>query len=100
MEDLDLPELTDEQIEQLCSVAEEAARKHVLSRVPSKKVETLNVSAEVEGAKPIQLTVDVDIRLSPSMKSFDVQKLCDDAVREAFASTEKYLRKLKCHSQK
>jgi hypothetical protein len=63
-------------------------------------VETLNVSAEVEGTKPIQLTVDVDIRLSPSMKSFDVQKLCDDAVREAFASTEKYLRKLKCHSQK
>jgi len=100
VEDFDLPELTDEQIEQLCSIAEEAARKHVLSRVPSKKVETLNVSAEVEGTKPIQLTVDVDIRLSPSMKSFDVQKLCDDAVREAFASTEKYLRKLACHSPK
>lgn len=100
MEDLDLPELTDEQIEQLCSIAEEAARKHVLSKVPSKRVETLNVSAEVEGTKPMQLTVDVDVALSSSLKSFDVQKLSDDAVREAFASAEKYLRKLACHSQK
>jgi hypothetical protein len=100
VEDLDLPELTDEQIEQLCSIAEEAARKHVLSKVPSKRVETLNVSAEVEGTKPMQLTVDVDVALSSSLKSFDVQKLSDDAVREAFASAEKYLRKLACHSQK
>jgi hypothetical protein len=100
VEDLDLPELTDEQIEQLCSIAEEAARKQVLSKVPSKKVETLNVSVEFEGTKPIKLAVDVDVTLSSSLKSFDVQKLCDDAVREAFASTEKYLRKLACHSQK
>ena len=100
MEDLGLPELTNEQIEQLCSIAEEAARKHVLSKVPSKKVETLNISAEVEGTRPMQLTVDVDATLSASLKNFDVQKLCDDAVREGFAAAEKYLRELACHSQK
>ena len=100
MEDLGLPELTNEQIEQLCSIAEEAARKHVLSKVPPKKVETLNISAEVEGTKPMQLTVDVDATLSASLKNFDVQKLCDDAVREGFAVAEKYLRELACHSQK
>lgn len=100
MEELGLPELNSEQIEELCSIAEEAARKYVLSKVPQKRIETLNVSVETEGAKPMALTVEVDIALSPSMKDFDVQKLADEAVKEAFTSAENYLRKLECHSQK
>lgn len=100
MEELGLPELNSEQIEELCSIAEEAARKYVLSKVPQKRIETLNVSVETEGAKPMALTVEVDISLSPSMKDFDVQKLADEAVKEAFTSAENYLRKLECHSQK
>jgi len=80
--------------------AEEAARKHVLKRVPSKKIETLNISAEADNTKPLRLAVDMDIRLSPRTESFDLQKLADEAVKEAFASAEKYLRELACHSQK
>jgi len=99
VENLGLPELTNEQIEQLCSIAEEAARKHILSKVPSKKVETLNITAEAQHTKPLQLTIDVDITLSKSLKNYDAQKLCDDAVQKAFASAEKYLRKLTCHTQ-
>jgi hypothetical protein len=100
MEALGIPELTNEQIEELCLVAEKAARKHVLSKVPSKKIETLNVSAEAEGTKPVALRVDVAVVLSPSMKDFDVKKLVDEAVREAFFHAEKHLRELACHSQK
>jgi hypothetical protein len=100
VEELGLPELNSEQIEELCSIAEEAARKYVLSKVPGKRIETLNVSAETEGTKPMTLTVEVDISLLPSMKEFDVQKLANEAVKEAFASAENYLRKLTCHSQK
>jgi len=99
VENLGLPELTNEQIEQLCSIAEEAARKHILSKVPSKKVETLNITAEAQHTKPLQLTIDVDITLSKSLKNYDAQKLCDDAVQKAFASAEEYLRKLTCHTQ-
>jgi hypothetical protein len=100
LEKLRLPELTSGQIEQLCSIAEEAARKHVLTKVPLKKIETLNISAEAEGTKPFVLTVDVDIVLSPSTQTSNPKELTDGAVREAFASAEKYLRELACHSQK
>lgn len=100
MEDLGIPELTDEQMENLCIIAEEAARKHVLSKVPSKKIETLDISVEVEGIKPLNLAVDVDIQLSSSMKNFDVQKLADEAMKAAFNSAEKYLREFACHLKK
>jgi GGDEF domain-containing protein len=97
---LGLPELTSEQIEQLCLIAEAAARKHILSKVPSKKIETLNISAEAEGLKPLRLTVDIEIVLSPRAESLNAKKLADEAVKEAFASAEKYLRELTCHSPK
>ncbi|MEM3553978.1 MAG: DUF3194 domain-containing protein [Candidatus Bathyarchaeia archaeon] len=100
MEDIGLPELTPEQIEELCSKAEEAARGYVLSKVPPKQVETLNISVETDGEKPLTLTVDVEIVLSPLMQEYDVQRLADEAVKEAFKSAEKYLRELKCHLQK
>jgi histone H3/H4 len=100
VEDSGIPELTSEQIEEVCSIAEEAARKHVHSKVTKKDIETLNIIAEVEGTKPVNLTVDVDLDLSPKMKSFDAQKLADEAVKEAFKSAEKYLRELACHSTK
>lgn len=100
MEDIGLPELTPEQVEELCSRAEEAAREYVLSKVPPKRVETLNISVETDGEKPLTLTVDVELVLSPLMQEYDVQKLVDEAVKEAFRSAEKYLRELKCRLQK
>ncbi|MEM2994520.1 MAG: DUF3194 domain-containing protein [Candidatus Bathyarchaeia archaeon] len=100
MEELGIPELTSEQIEEMCAVAEDAAREYVLSKVSLKMIETLNISVEAEGTKPLTITVDVDIVLSPLMKDFNVQKLVDEAVKEAFASVESYLRALTCHSQK
>jgi hypothetical protein len=100
VEELDIPELNSEQIEELCSIAEETARKYVLSHVPLKRIDTLDISAEAEGTKPLKLTVNVDITLVPSMENSDLQKLVDEAVKEAFTSGEKYLRELRCHSQK
>jgi hypothetical protein len=100
LEDLGLPELTNEQTETLCAVAEEAARKHVLSKVSSKKVDRLNVCAEVEGSKPVRLTVDVDIELASSAKEVKGERLVDEAVAAAFRAAKKYLRELKCPSTK
>lgn len=94
-----IPELTSEQTEQLCIVAEEAARKYVHSQISKKNIEALNISVELEGTKPVTLTVDVDIDLSPSMENL-AQKLADEAIKEAFNSAEKYLRELACRSQK
>lgn len=100
MEKLGFPELTGEQIEELCSIVEESARKHVLSKVSQKRIEKLNTSVEVEGVKPLRLIVDVDVVLSPLMKKFNVQKLVDEAVKESLRSAERHLGELKCHSKK
>ena len=94
VEELGIPELTTEQIEALCSTAENAARKHVLSKVPSKMVEKLDISVEADGAKPVNLTVEIDVALSPQMKDYDLPTLLNEAVKEALNASENYLRKL------
>ena len=100
MKDLGIPGLTSEQAEKLCTIAEESARKYLLAKVPKKRIEKLNVSSEVEGAKPVRLEISIDVDLSPTVENLDVQELVDEAVREGFKSAEKYLRELACHSQK
>ena len=100
MEELGLEELTDKQIEELCLKAEEAARKHILSKVSSKNIATLSITAEAEGAKPVNLKVEVDLELSPATENIKVKQVADEAVKAAFASAKKYLRELACHTKK
>jgi hypothetical protein len=95
VEKLGIPDLTTEQIEILCETAENAARKHVLSKLSSKIVEKLNISVEAEGTNPVNITVEIDLDLSPKMKNFDADLLVNEAVKEAFKASENYLRKLK-----
>ena len=94
VEERGIPELTTEQIETLCATAENAARKYVLSKVPSKMVEKLNISVEADGTKPVNLTVEIEMALSQQMKDFDADKLVNEAVKEALKASENYLRKL------
>ncbi|MCW4045114.1 MAG: DUF3194 domain-containing protein [Candidatus Bathyarchaeota archaeon] len=94
MEELGLPELTAEQIETLCLTAENAAKKYILAKVSPKLVEKLNISVEADGAKPVNLTIEVDLLLSPQAKNADVDKLAGEAAREALKVSEEYLRKL------
>jgi len=100
VEELGIPDLTTEQIEMLCATAENAARKHILSEVPAKMVEKLDISVEAIGTKPVNITVEIGLALSPKMKDFDADKLVNEAVKEAYKASENYLRKLACHSQK
>ncbi len=94
MEELGLPELTAKQIEELCLAAENAARRHVLANFSPKVVERMNVSVEADGTKPVNLTVEIDLVLSPQMKEVDLDKLVNEAVKEAVEVSENYLRKL------
>ena len=95
MEELGIPDLTTEQIETLCSTAENTAKKHILSKVPFKMVEKLNISVEADGTKPMNVTVEIDLALSPKMKDFDADKLVNEAIKEAHKASKNYLRKLK-----
>ena len=95
MEELGIPDLTTEQIETLCSTAENAARKHILSKAPLKMVDNLEISVEAEGTKPVNVTVEIGLALSPKLKGVDAEALVKEAVKEALAASENYLRKLK-----
>ncbi len=100
MEEIGLPELTSGQVEELCEIAEKAARKHILSKVPSNRISTLDITIDTEGIKPVTVNVDVGVTLSPLMKNCDVKRLANEATEEAFASIERYLRALTCKSTK
>lgn len=100
MEDIGIPELTIEQVSELCEGAEEVARQYVLSNVSTSRIVTLDVSVDAEGTKPITVNVDVSVVLSPLMRNFDVETLTKEATKRAFAHIEEYLRELECKSKK
>lgn len=87
-------------MEELCEIAERAARKRILTEVPLKRVADIDVTVDIEGSKPVTVNVDVEITLSPLMKDYDVQKLANEAKDSAFAAVEKYLRELACKPKK
>ncbi len=95
MVDLGIPELTTEQIETLCSIAEDAARKNVLSKISFKMIDRLDVAVEASGSKPFNVDVEIDLVLSRQAKGCDAQKIVNEAVSEAHKASEIYLRKLK-----
>ena len=100
MEDIGIPELTIEQIAELCERAEQAARDYVLSKVSTSRIVTLDVSVNAEGTKPVTAIIDVSVVLSSLLKDFDVEALTKEAIKKAFVHIEKYLRELKCKSKK
>ena len=100
MAETGIPELTLEQVEELCERAELAARKYVLSQVSTSRITDLDVSVDAEGTKPITINVDVNVVLSPIMKDFDVNSLTKEATKQAFIVIEEYLRELKCKPKK
>ena len=88
--------LSNHQIEELCLISEKAVRENILSKISSKKIENLIISVETKGSKPMTLTIEVNISLSTSMRDYDVTKLSEEAIKEAFKSAEKHMRELRC----
>ncbi len=100
LEETSISELTPEQMEELCEVAERAAREYILSKLPLNRISDLNITVETEGTRPVTVNVDVEITLSPLLKNCDVGKLANEATKRAFTSVERYLRELACKSVK
>jgi hypothetical protein len=84
---------TDEEIEQMCLAAEDAARRHLMSKIPLKRLSDLDVMVEAVGDKPLMLSVDVAIELTSG--NDDVDPLVDDATDLAFSAAEAKARELK-----
>ena len=100
MAETGIPELTLEQVAELCEGAEQAARKYVIFKVSTSRIVTLDVTVEAEGTKPVTVNVDVNVVLSTIMKDFNVKSLANEATKQAFVHIKEYLRELKCKSKK
>lgn len=100
MEEIGLPELAPEQEEEICILAEKAAREHILSKVPSRKITTLDITVEITGHKPITISVETEIQLLPSMKNHDTEQLAKEATQKAMQAADKYVREITCKSTK
>jgi len=92
--------LSYEQLERLCEIAEEAARRYVTSRIPERGISDLSISVNSMDSETLNLEVDVEITLSPLFKGVDVKKLAEEAVNAAFNAAENYLEENICHSKK
>ena len=94
MRDFGLPELSNEQMEQLCNVTEEAAREYILSKISKREAEKLDVIVEAEGIKPIDLRVEIDLALSSKSRKIDSAAIVNEAIEKAFRAGEDFLSKL------
>ena len=94
MEELGIAELSTKQMEILCQATENSAKNYILSRIPQKKVEELNIIVEAYGEKPLTVKVEVDIMLSPKIKDMNPEPLTRLAVTEALKTSENFLRKI------
>jgi len=85
--------LSIDEIEQICNAAEEAARKHLLSKISPKRISDISIVVEASGSKP--LTLNVEVSLSTPIPSFDIDKLVSEANSAAFEAAEAKVRELK-----
>lgn len=99
LEDIGIPELTAEQVEKLCEIGEKAARDYIASKISARRISALDITIDVEGAKPVTVNVEIEIVLSPLMKNYDVNRLVDEAKQRAFNAIEDYLRDIACKSK-
>ncbi len=95
MVELGFPELTTEQIELLCQTAEAEAQKYILSKVSNKNIEQLDISIEADGAKPVNVTVEINLQLTKAENDVKVEILVKEAVDAAHRAIESFLRKIK-----
>jgi len=101
LEEIHLPELKLYQIEEVCRIAEEAARQYILSKVPSRRIANLNIMIDVRVAGPVTVNVDIDVTLSPLAVEVDVSQMTKGASQKAMEAAERKLKEFAvCKSKK
>ena len=99
LQEIGIPELTENQMQTLAEIAEKTARAYVFSNVSHRKITRLDISIETVGTKPVTVTVNIDLKLSPLLKSFNEEKLANEAAERALEGVERWLRELSCRSK-
>ena len=96
LEDVSVPELTEDQIRMIAETAEKHARDYINTKLPKRVISTLEIVIEAEGTKPLLFSIDINLRLSSLAKTYDTQRIVDEASRETFEVIEQNLMELSC----
>jgi hypothetical protein len=83
---------TEDEIEEICVAAEEAARQALFLKIPVKRVSDLDVIVEAIGDKQLTLAVEVGVELL--IGDEDLQGLVDKATDAAFSAAEAKVKEL------
>ena len=76
------------ELRSVCEATELKIRRFVFSKVAGRLVDDLNVTVSINGSPPASIDIEVEIQLSPLLKSVNANKLVDDAVDYGFHSAE------------
>ncbi|MEM4520715.1 MAG: DUF3194 domain-containing protein, partial [Candidatus Bathyarchaeia archaeon] len=87
--------LTYEELERICEVAEEAARKYIFSRVKKEYISDLYISVDLEGLDVLNVNVEVEIEFSPLCRKVNAKEIADGSVKAAFEAIENHLKKIR-----
>jgi len=87
--------LTYGDLEKLCDIAEEAARRYIFSRVKREYVSDISISINLENRDFLNVDIEVEIELSPLCRKINAKDLAEGSVKASFEAIEKYLRKIR-----
>jgi len=90
---------SDNLYEELCTIADDAARKYIASKVSSKEISDLTVAVSLEESKGMNVEVDVELTLSSAKSPMDEKKLAEGAVKAAFRAIDEYVGEVNCRSR-
>lgn len=91
LEFIGVKDVDEDQIVELCELAEDMIRNYLFSRIPRRQVLDLDITVEAELGESLVITIDVDVTLSPFFRS-DLEEIEDEAIEEAFKVIERRLR--------
>lgn len=94
-----IPSLTYEELEKICEIAEEAARRYIFSRVKKEYVSDISILVDLESLESLNVNIEVEVRLSPFCRSVNAKEIAEGSVRAAFETIEKFLKDIRMRSE-
>ena len=93
-EEIGLSELSFKQVVTVCEIAEVAARRYILSKIPRREISDLDIAIDVSASKLLTVNVDVDLALLPLAQKVNIDRLVEEAVNAAIKAAETKLREI------
>ncbi|MEM2342301.1 MAG: DUF3194 domain-containing protein [Candidatus Bathyarchaeia archaeon] len=94
-----ISDLSYEEIEKICEIAEDAARKYIMSKVPSEYISDLSVSVDVESMETLNVDIEIEIELSPIYRKANAEEIAKDSLKAAFDAIERYLENIRSQAR-